>query len=150
MNKAPEEYRVKNHPVLGSNSSYGNNGFFIIPHPKISLYFFQCQVSDGMNWEHVSVSLIKEVVKVFNKRIGRNRKIEIVERCPTWNEMCFIKSLFWDDEEPVMQLHPPKSQWVNNHPYCLHLWKPAETEIPLPLEIMVGNKELNTKENVTR
>jgi hypothetical protein len=64
--------------------------------------------------------------------------------------MCFVKSLFWDDEESVMQLHPPKSQWVNNHPYCLHLWKQDSVEIPLPLQIMVGVKQFNKTENITR
>jgi hypothetical protein len=134
--KVPEQYRLKDHYFLKSDSSYGNNGFFVIPHYKISLYFFQCQVSDGLGWQHVSISLIKEHI---------NRKKEMVNRCPTWEEMCFIKSIFWDDEEPVMQLHPPKSQWVNNHPYCLHLWKPNNIDIPLPLSIMVGNKNFNIK-----
>ena len=61
-------------------------------------------------------------------------------RCPNWLEMCFAKGLFWEDEEAVMQLHPPKSDYVNCHPYCLHLWKPLETAIPLPPSIMVGPK----------
>lgn len=146
--KVPENYRLRNHAILGSNSTYGNNGFFVIPHHKIALYWFQCQVSDGMGWGHVSVSLIKEVNVQHTKGKAKWVK-ERVERCPTWEEMCYIKSLFFDDEESVMQLHPPKSQWVNNHPYCLHLWKPFENEIPLPLKIMVGHDALNKKENVT-
>lgn len=145
MIKAPEQYRVKDHPILGSNSSYGNNGFFVIPHPKIALYYYQCQISDGMDWEHVSVSLIKDIAPARQRR----KKFSMVERCPTWEEMCYIKSVFFNEEESVMQLHPPKSQWVNNHPYCLHLWKPSLIEIPLPLQIMVGSKDLNRKENVT-
>ena len=36
--------------------------------------------------------------------------------CPTWEEMCFIKNIFWEEEESAMQLHPPKSDYVNNHP----------------------------------
>ena len=144
MFKVDEHYRVTDHPILGSNSSYGNNGFFIIPHPKIAFYFYQCQVSDGMGWDHVSISLIKAVHKVIGRiRVAKKASMVMVERCPTWQEMCFIKSLFWDDEDSVMQLHPPKSQWVNNHPYCLHLWRPTDKEIPLPLGIMVGNKALN-------
>jgi hypothetical protein len=57
--------------------------------------------------------------------------------------MCFVKDLFWDAEEPVMQLHPPKSTWINNHPHCLHLWRPTGAPIPLPPQIAVGLKELN-------
>jgi hypothetical protein len=63
-------------------------------------------------WEHASVSL--------------------PGRCPNWSEMSFIKDLFWDEHETVMQLHVPKSEHRNLHPYCLHLWKPASVEIPRP------------------
>lgn len=77
-------------------------------------------------WDHVSI-------------VPANR-----DRAPTWEEMCFVKSLFWDDEEAVMQLHPPRSQWVNNHPNCLHLWRPVHLEIPMPDPIMVGVKEWGT------
>jgi hypothetical protein len=52
--------------------------------------------------------------------------------------MCFVKDLFWDDEECVMQLHPPKSDYVNCHPNCLHLWKPVGQDIPRPPSELVG------------
>lgn len=78
--------------------------------------------SNGMGWDHVSVSL--------------------PTRCPTWEEMCYVKSLFFDEEECVMQLHPPRSQWINNHPYCLHLWRPQSQDIPRPPSITVGIQSL--------
>ena len=71
----------------------------------------------GEDWDHVSVSL--------------------AGRCPTWEEMCFIKELFFKPDEPAMQLHPVKD-YVNNHPYCLHLWRPLNAEIPLPPALLVG------------
>ena len=74
--------------------------------------------SNGMGWEHVSVSLNS--------------------RCPNWREMSYIKDLFWNDDETVMQLHVAKKEHINLHPYCLHLWRPLEKEIPLPPGIMVG------------
>ena len=80
--------------------------------------------NENIPWEHVSVSLSN--------------------RCPNWTEMCFVKDLFWDEEDTVMQLHPPKSKWINNHPYCLHLWRPTSETIPLPPEIAVGEKQLGT------
>lgn len=129
MKAAPEQYRIKNDPILGSDSSYGNNGAFRIPHPNIMYYYFNVIISDGMGWEHVSVSLTSTKRKV--------------ERCPTWSEMCFIKDLFWSDDECVIQFHPPKSEYVSNHPYCLHLWKPTFTNLPLPDSTMVGIKQIN-------
>ncbi len=56
--------------------------------------------------------------------------------------MCQVKSLFWSDDDCVMQLHPPKSEWVNNHSYCLHLWRPTDTAIQTPPSVMVGFKEI--------
>lgn len=63
-------------------------------------------------WEHVSVST--------------------EYRCPTWNEMCEIKELFFDKNEVVMQLHPAEKDYVNFHDFCLHLWRPKTEKIPLP------------------
>jgi hypothetical protein len=76
--------------------------------------------SDGLGWDHVSVSL--------------------VDRCPTWDEMCFIKDQFWTEEECVIQFHPPKSEYVNCHPFCLHLWKKQGESIQTPPSVMVGGK----------
>lgn len=56
-------------------------------------------------WEHVSVSL-------YDKK-----------RCPSWEEMCLVKDLFWSSDETVMQFHPAKYDYVNIHQFCLHLWK---------------------------
>lgn len=59
-------------------------------------------------------------------------------KCPTWEQMCFMKDIFWEEDEVCMQLHPKKSEYVNNMKYCLHIWKPIEKEIPIPPSIMVG------------
>lgn len=116
MNRDPatEKWRI-NHPTLGPGA--GNNGFFQIPCPR-TMKNLNVQCSDGGGWDHVSVST--------------------PSRCPTWEEMCFIKDLFFGPEEIVMQLHPAKSEYKNYHPYCLHLWRPQNAEIPLPDSIMVA------------
>jgi len=75
-------------------------------------------VSNGAGWDHASVSL--------------------PNRCPNWREMCYIKDLFWSDDEVVIQYHPAKDQYVNNHKHCLHMWKPQDVEVPIPPKIMVG------------
>lgn len=68
--------------------------------------------SSGEGWDHVSVS----------------RR----DRCPSWEEMEFVKRLFFKDDETAMQLHVPPTKHINNHPYVLHLWRPQGVEIPLP------------------
>lgn len=113
----PERFRITDEPDphFNTTAADGNNGAF-----RLRLNTGPCLaiVSEGMGWEHVSVS----------------RR----DRCLTWEEMCQVKNLFWDEEDCVIQYHPPKSQYVNNHPYCLHLWRPTEQQIPTPPRIMVG------------
>ena len=106
----------------GSNDDCGNNGAFFIPSRKLGNAPYMVIASDGEGWEHVSVSL--------------------PNRCPTWDEMCFIKSIFWDSADCVMQLHPPQQDWVNNHSFCLHLWRPVGVDIPRPPAWMVGVKDI--------
>lgn len=122
MMRVPNQYRIRTGP-MGSDDSIGRMGAFRIPtrpgEPPLLVI-----ASDEYGWEHVSVSR--------------------PDRCPSWDEMCRVKALFWDDEDTVMQLHPPRSQWVNNHSHCLHLWRPTQQDIPLPPSILVGVKALGT------
>jgi len=52
--------------------------------------------------------------------------------------MAFVKDLCWDDDDVVMQLHPRKADYVNDHPHTLHLWRPIDREIPTPPTIFIG------------
>jgi hypothetical protein len=111
----PEQFRVKTGPMQ-SNKSDGNNGQFSIIRLKLKI-ILHCQASDGYGWEHVSVSTNT--------------------RCPHWDEMCIIKDLFWDEEDCVVQYHPPASKYINNHPYVLHMWRPIDQEIIIPPSYLV-------------
>lgn len=122
MFKVPEHYR-KTKGRMASDASNGNNGCFIIP-PLIRKRELSVIASDGMGWEHVSVHAWDGSQTLT----------------PYWDEMAYIKKLFWDDEDVVIQYHPAKSHYVNNHQNVLHLWRPAELEIPTPPDIMVGIK----------
>jgi hypothetical protein len=107
-----EQYRVT-HGKMKSNPG-DPFGLFFIPSPngRILGVIASAAYPETVNWDHVSVSTKKHT--------------------PTWNEMCFIKNLFFDSEECVIQFHPPKSVYINDHSSCLHLWRPAEFTIPLP------------------
>lgn len=106
---------AERHRVAGQSGD--RNGQFIIPYATTGVTLAVI-ASDGMGWEHVSVSTRR--------------------RTPNWREMEYVCRLFWHDEEAVMQLHPPRSRWVDNHPYCLHLWRPLLDHIPPPPSILVG------------
>lgn len=68
----------------------------------------------GDGWDHVSVST--------------------AVRCPIWAEMEMIARLFFKDDEVAMQLHVPRADHVNIHPFVLHWWRPLSKlkKISLP------------------
>ncbi len=109
-----ESQRVREGP-MASTKEFGFNGCFTLILQGVILV---CQISDGMGWEHVSVSAHK--------------------RCPTWKEMDFVKREFWRDGETVMQLHVPREDHIDMCKNCLHLWRPIKSEIPRPPKILVG------------
>jgi hypothetical protein len=74
--------------------------------------------SSGMGWEHVSISRRKRV--------------------PEYYDLKYCKDLFWSGEDCVMQFFPPQSVHVNCHPYCLHLWRPTDHDVPTPPTILLG------------
>jgi len=84
----------------------------------------QIIASWGMGWDHVSVST--------------------TFRTPTWGEMCMVKDLFFHPAELALQYHPRLEDYVNDHPFCLHLWRPQDAEVPTPPPVLVGIKR---KEN---
>ena len=114
--RVPEKHRVTQ-GIGASDPRYGNNGAFLFPAAP-GRARLMVSASDGDGWEHVSVSN--------------------PVRCPTWEEMCWIKGQFWGPEDRVIQYHPPASEYVNDHPFCLHLWRPIGVELPAPPSWMVG------------
>jgi len=68
--------------------------------------------------------------------------------CPTWEQMCYMKNIFWRDDEVCMQVHPKKEDYVDNMPYCLHIWRPVKKQIPTPPSIMVGFRKGKAKEDL--
>jgi hypothetical protein len=145
----PEKYRVRENSLYATDPSFGNNGFFVIPHHRIQDYQYNCIASDGEGWQHVSITLSKITRKpgkvIRDARGNKSKQIILesgpVERCATWEEMCYIKSIFWADEDCVIQFHPAKADHVNMHQFCLHLWRPTEQTFPTPDPLMVGYKQ---------
>ena len=109
ISKEMEIYRKE---YMGEFYDHGN-GLFEVRNRGLRIL-----CSDGLGWDHVSVS--------------RN------DRCPTWEEMQWVRTKFFTDHETVMQIHPPLKDHINCHPFCLHLWRPQKKEIPRPENILIG------------
>ena len=86
--------------------------------------------SKGGGWEHVSVS-------------PRQKR-----HIPSWDDMCLIKNICWNEDEEVIQIHPAKADYVNNLPNCLHLWRCYYKDMVLPLSCMVGLRQGQTMSEI--
>ncbi len=116
MMKFPDQYRAK-HPLGYAHKAGDLFGWFQVKLPSgHTAHIMACAAIDGYQWEHVSISMKHST--------------------PDWSEMCFIKDLFWDDGDTVVQFHPPKSEYVNVANNCLHLWR-FIGEMPRPPKVMV-------------
>jgi hypothetical protein len=117
-----EKYRAR-HPMGFQHRKGDRFGWFEIPTSATGPKLRVMVAPSDDQWQHVSVSL--------------------ASRCPTWDEMCLVKDLFFEDEDVVVQFHPKKTQYVNNAKYCLHLWKLNDgREFPTPASILVGYKDI--------
>lgn len=120
--KFPEQFRWSDAPH-GYTSEQGNPfGVFRIPGRAANGRELKVIAADGeeTGWDHVSVSLA-----------------DSPKKCPSWDEMCIVKRLFWDDSQCVVQFHPPESDYVNVHQGVLHLWRCVNAEFPMPPIICV-------------
>lgn len=101
------------HPLTGDVGDAYNGAFQI----GVNGVLLSVIASNGRGWDHVSVSH--------------------PYRTPTWQEMCEIKRLFFKEEETVIQYHPARSNYINIHDHCLHLWRKQDADFPMPDLIMV-------------
>lgn len=95
----------------------GFGGGYRIPEDKDR---FLIIVSWEGGWEHASVMPLRR------------------SYTPSWEDMSMLKGIIWNEEEAVIQVHPPKSQYVNNVGNCLHLWRCYYREMVLPPSCFVG------------
>ena len=113
--KTLEEIKASGRVLIGDVTDDGFSGEIHIPSFTGTVI-----ASTGAGWDHVSVC-------PYKKRI-----------IPSWEDMCMVKDIFFYDSEAAIQIHPPKSEYVNNMPNCLHLWKCNYKEMVLPPAILVG------------
>lgn len=114
--KSIEKYRIKKGIFKSCYELDGMNGNFIIPYKR---HLLKVIISDRLGWDHVSVSMQNMI--------------------PTWRQMCYIKDVFFEEEETVIQFHPPKSQYINECEFCLHLWRQQGVKYELPPSLMIGH-----------
>jgi len=119
--KTLEELKATPRLIINSTGADGGQGYIMMPKYDATVVW-----SFGGGWEHVSISPV-------------NRRT-----IPSWEDMCKVKDMFFREDEAVIQIHPPKSEYVNTLPNCLHLWRPIDEKLPLPPSFMVGLRKGET------
>lgn len=90
-------------------SVYHYNGLNVIVSAEIK--------SDGLEWLHVSFSR--------------------TSRIPDYKDKQMVKRDFIGNDKKAIMVFPDEDHYVNNHPYCLHLWYSADNPLP-EFSTMIG------------
>lgn len=120
--KTIEEIKASGRIAIDYMSADGFQGVVQFPRWQGSLI-----VSWQGGWEHASVAPLRR------------------SYTPSWQDMAWLKDLIWNEEEAVIQVHPPKSQYVNNVGNCLHLWRCYYRDMVLPPSCFVGYRPGQTR-----
>ena len=103
--------------------------------------------NDGMGGHYYDKYNNKNLNFIFSYQLGwEHLSVSMPNKTPSWEQMCMMKDIFWGEDEVCVEYHPKKSEYVNNHPHCLHIWKPREQEIPTPPSILVGFRSEEEKQ----
>lgn len=86
----------------------------------------------GAGWEHASIAPFKRNIT------------------PSWDDMCRLKDLVFNDDEACIQIHPAKVEYVNFKPNCLHLFRCTYKEMVLPPACLIGPLKGQTKEELKK
>lgn len=105
---------------LASDASAGRNGAFSLPHRRDAESRYAVIVSDGGGWDHVSVHVMRMTAE------------DSENRTPEWEDMAYLKQVFFLSSECVVQFHPATERYINQHPHTLHLWRPQNVNLPQP------------------
>lgn len=109
--------------IDGFERNSSKSGFFLFKSP-IDSRTVRVIASASHGWDHVSISR--------------------TDRCPTWEEMEWMRRKFFRPDEFAFQYHAPIADYVDgkfkgNCPTCLHLWRPWESGgFTVPPKWMVG------------
>lgn len=110
--------------------------------------FIEAETSnDGMGGHYYDSVSGKRLNFIFSYQLGwEHLSVSMPSKTPSWDQMCKMKDIFWNDDETCVQFHPKKEDYVNNHPHCLHIWKPVNEKLPIPPSILVGFRSEEEKQ----
>lgn len=84
-------------------------------------------VKDSTSWQKESLRVLfspreKHTESDLGGGYWKHLSISHPRRYPYWHEIIDARYTFFEDDDTVIQILPPKSEYVNLHPNCFHLW----------------------------
>lgn len=83
-------------------------------------------LSDSARHPSLSGLLVVESIESYGDERWHHGGVSRPDRLPSWEDIKLVRRLFiWTDRE-AHQVLPPDSEYVNRHPFVLHLWRPLD------------------------
>lgn len=76
------------------------------------------------------MTVISEVAE-YAKRLWLHVSCAHASKLPSWADLREVKTVFCGPQRLALSIMPSEAEYVNIHPYVLHLWCPLEHD-PIP------------------
>ena len=76
------------------------------------------------------MTVISEVA-VYDKRMWLHVSCAFADQLPSWTDLREVKTVFCGPKRLALSILPSEAEYVNIHPYVLHLWCPLDHD-PIP------------------
>lgn len=81
-------------------------------------------------WQSVNANTFTRTdglsVITSGERVGEQQWLHVscsrLSALPSWEDVRQVKDIFIGRKAQAVQILPPEDEYVNDHPYCLHLW----------------------------
>ncbi len=87
----------------------------------------------GMRYKKKNgLAVIVTVSYEDDEKLWMHISLSYPNKLPKWKEVVECKELFGCQETLAVQVIPPRSEYVNYHPFCLNIFVLLDGERPLP------------------
>lgn len=76
---------------------------------------------NGFEFEISGLQVLASEDHIDGKRYV-HLSLSLPDRLPSWYDVRLVKRDFIGPDKEAVQVLPPEEEYVNCHPYCLHLW----------------------------
>lgn len=93
--------------------------------PKVLPPEWSCRAMNADGAAYVDISGLTVICSAARERDGRRwLHVSLARRSdlPSWEDFREVKDLFIGPERRAIQVLPPENEYVNENPFCLHLW----------------------------